>query len=514
MKRFFSFKWWLVIALMALIALTTGNAQGMSGPQAEENETNAVLGAGFTYQGYMENGGAPVNGLCDFRFSLWLPNNIQMGVTQTKTGVLVRKGSFTVVLNENDQFGPEAYDYTLSPALEIAVRCPSGLGNYTTLSPRQKLTAVPFAYGLPYFQVQLNNTSPNMVGGLSAVRQGVVGATISGGGAPPIFENGLSILQNNEVNSNYSTVGGGQNNFAGSSVDPVNVNSHATVGGGRENFATAFYSAIAGGRSNYASGWYSAIGGGNSNTASAYGATVPGGWNNQANGTRSFAAGHNAIANHNGAFVWADDQANLNFVSTGVNEFSVRATGGVRLVTGIDGNNGNPTAGVKLNPAGSSWSSLSDREAKTNFATLDGREVLGRLAAVPISAWSYKAEGNSIRHIGPMAQDFYAAFGLGDDQRYITSIDSEGVALAAIQGLNSLVVEQQDRIAALQSREADQEKRLAALEAQLAQGIPSNGFASARETSVPWLELMIGLLVMVSVIDRLRLKPWMRGKHS
>ena len=54
---------------------------------------------------------------------------------------------------------------------------------------------------------------------------------------------------------------------------------------------------------------------------------------------------------------------------------------------------------------------------------------------MPITSWSYKAEKPSIRHIGPMAQDFYKAFGLGLDNKHITTIDEGGVALVAIQGL-------------------------------------------------------------------------------
>jgi Chaperone of endosialidase len=61
--------------------------------------------------------------------------------------------------------------------------------------------------------------------------------------------------------------------------------------------------------------------------------------------------------------------------------------------------------------------------------------VLQKVATMPITSWSYKAEEPSIRHIGPMAQDFYSAFGLGLDNKHIGTIDEGGVALAAIQGL-------------------------------------------------------------------------------
>ena len=66
---------------------------------------------------------------------------------------------------------------------------------------------------------------------------------------------------------------------------------------------------------------------------------------------------------------------------------------------------------------------------------MDKQALLRRLARVPIERWSYKAQGSSIVHWGPTAQDFSRAFGLGEDKRHITTIDADGVALAAIQGL-------------------------------------------------------------------------------
>jgi hypothetical protein len=94
-------------------------------------------------------------------------------------------------------------------------------------------------------------------------------------------------------------------------------------------------------------------------------------------------------------------------------------------------------------PAGSgSWSTLSDRSAKEEFHAVDVREVLDRLVAVPISNWNYKTQDKSIRHLGPMAQDFRAAFNLGEDNRHIAEVDEGGVALAAIQGLNQKVEQQ------------------------------------------------------------------------
>lgn len=76
----------------------------------------------------------------------------------------------------------------------------------------------------------------------------------------------------------------------------------------------------------------------------------------------------------------------------------------------------------------------SDRAAKTDFGEIDSAVVLEKVAGLPITTWSYK-DAPGIRHIGPMAQDFYAAFGFGKDERHIAAVDADGVALAAIQAL-------------------------------------------------------------------------------
>jgi hypothetical protein len=81
------------------------------------------------------------------------------------------------------------------------------------------------------------------------------------------------------------------------------------------------------------------------------------------------------------------------------------------------------------------WTNSSDRSLKAGFAPVDGTDLLVRLDAVPMLKWRYKSERDSIRHIGPTAQDFYAAFGLGSDDKHITTVDEGGVALAAVQAL-------------------------------------------------------------------------------
>jgi hypothetical protein len=69
---------------------------------------------------------------------------------------------------------------------------------------------------------------------------------------------------------------------------------------------------------------------------------------------------------------------------------------------------------------------VSDRFAKENFAHVDGREILARLVTIPIETWNYKGEDPSVRHIGPMAQDFSKAFGVGEDDKRIHMISGPG----------------------------------------------------------------------------------------
>lgn len=95
----------------------------------------------------------------------------------------------------------------------------------------------------------------------------------------------------------------------------------------------------------------------------------------------------------------------------------------------------------------------SDVNLKTGFGAVDPDAILERLTALPISTWSYKTEA-PVKHIGPMAQDFMAAFGVGGSDRAIAKVDADGVAFAAIQALHA-------RLEALEARNAKLERALA-----------------------------------------------------
>ncbi len=252
----------------------------------------------------------------------------------------------------------------------------------------------------------------------------------------------------NTASGDYATAGGGVYNAASGDF--------ATVGGGYSNTASGDYATAGGGASNTASGAYATAGGGSSNTASGDFATVGGGRNNTAQGAYSFVAGRRAKANADGMFVWADSYDEP-FAGSVANSFIVRASGGIYFGT-ADPINGAPSGkfidtwtGAHLTNGGT-WTNASDRAAKENFANVNAREILTRVANLPIQTWNYIAEQATIRHIGPTAQDFYAAFGVGADDTHIATIDADGVALAAIQGLHQVVQEKEAQIAELEAR--------------------------------------------------------------
>jgi hypothetical protein len=316
-------------------------------------------------------------------------------------------------------------------------------------------------------------------------------ATIAGGGPT---DPGNPTTTNNVVTDNYGTIGGGGGNQAGSVGGTRADAQHATVGGGNTNTASAESATVGGGSNNDAQAKYATIagggptdpvsnptttnnlvtddygtigggggnqagddagtttdatyatvGGGFSNTASGLYATVPGGFQNTASGVFSCAAGRDATASHSYSFVWGDDNGGT---SAANNTFNIHASGGV-YVNGA------------LHVA-------SDRNKKENFEPVDSRAVLAKVAAMPMSTWNYKTEDGKYRHMGPMGQDFRAAFGLGTDEKHITTVDADGVALAAIQGLNQrmneVVQEKDAEIGLLRRQNSALEARLAALE--------------------------------------------------
>ena len=96
--------------------------------------------------------------------------------------------------------------------------------------------------------------------------------------------------------------------------------------------------------------------------------------------------------------------------------------------------------------------------SKENFRELAADDILAKIAAMPVREWNYKSQDAAIRHMGPTAQDFHAAFGLGEDPLRISTIDADGVALAAVKALE----------ARSRTRDAATREEIEALRAELA----------------------------------------------
>lgn len=158
-------------------------------------------------------------------------------------------------------------------------------------------------------------------------------------------------------------------------------------------------------------------------------------------GSYTIAIGKNArTAGRNGSMVLGDGSAPFSrdsVYATANDQFVMRGASGIRFFT--DASSDTP-AGVELSPGGGAWSMVSDRNQKENFLPIGPMEaelLLQKLATIPVSRWNYKNQASSRQHLGPMAQDFQAAFGLNgpDNDTTINSVDMDGLSMAAIQAL-------------------------------------------------------------------------------
>jgi trimeric autotransporter adhesin len=320
------------------------------------------------------------------------------------------------------------------------------------------------------------------VGGGLRNSSAALGATVMGG-------------WDNAAGNSYATVGGGRDNIAGGQ--------DATVAGGLNNIANGFRSSIPGGSNNVANGNYSFAAGLRAKAEHA-GTFV---WADSENSDftstedRQFlirAAGGVGINTNNPARMlhMRGDESNtptmlfesddapeerriaalfMN-VSTGhmsigrmtddgasldSTQFQIRSDNGYVGIGRSGGSIAHPlhmASGAHVTAAGS-WENVSDRNSKMAFESVDVAAALQALADLPLSTWEYKAEPG-VRHLGPMAQDFAAAFGLGSNDSSISTVDASGVALAAIQGMHAELVKERERNDEL-------EQRLAALESLL-----------------------------------------------
>ncbi len=559
--------------------------------------------APWTYRGTLNDGGAPANGRYDIRLSLLDANGAKsLAYPLTFNGVEVKNGAFAIDVD----FGT---DLTQFGALKLKTEVAQGGSGFVALGEPKAFDAKTALGSVCWDTAGNAGTNPvtDFLGTTDnnrlvfrANNQIALEMRPTSKGHPLIASPGTTALSGivtagvvfcsgNSSNGEFASIGGGLSNHVGFD--------YAHVGGGRQNSASTQAAVVAGGNYNSASGVNSAVLGGFENIASGPDASVGGGNNNRAAGDQSVVAGgkdglasgaHSSVSGgesncaggdfswaggylakaragnevqdipcsgypnsgdsngDEGTFVWAGKE-NTSFVSTGPNQFLVRADGGVGIngtpaVAGLEMNvfgttpfdgfvefglipkpslNGNTgerieigvgkggagtndasfrivhrndsggyferlllnstgsveirsstsvaTQGVSMAAGAGSWSSLSDRNVKTAIAPTDTRALLDKLVAMPVSEWSYVAQGEGVRHIGPMAQDFAAAFGVGENDTTISTVDADGVALAAIQGLNAKLEaelqQSRDQNAQLQIQIAQLATRLAALEA-------------------------------------------------
>jgi hypothetical protein len=342
----------------AVTSITVNNAG--SGYSSPPTVFIALPPPNISYTTYWSNDGTSTNG----------------SQPAAAISINVNNGLFVVPLGDTallNMGSISAFLFT-QPNLQLRIWFSDGVNGFAVMNPAQNLTPAPYAIfangvnGPPGLSGQQNtNGAPNLIAGAAVnyISQGVVGATIAGGGGTNIVNGSASA--SNYITASYGTISGGEGNFvnnyagtigggtgngaggqygtvAGGSANSANAD-YATVGGGNGNAATGYGATVAGGTGNWASGSGATVGGGNlggffgafyQNIASGEGATIPGGFNNLAQGRYSFAAGNWAAALHDYSFVWNDGHGiPPGFSSTAPSQFAVRAAGGVLLAADV-----------------------------------------------------------------------------------------------------------------------------------------------------------------------------------
>ncbi len=394
--------------------------------------TSYAQAASYTYQGSLEDNGKPAEGLYDVQLSVTDASQRPLAAPVTLYGVQITKGQFSTAVD----FG---IDLSRQGELQLHAAVRQGGGDFVALD---------------------QPTSINLNAPLGGVCWEVGGNTGVASGA---------IIGTNTVNDASLTALRSRGN------DILYV--RGTSGGVEQNGSSA-----------------------NGLGAAAWNASTAAGDNSftAVNG-RTEAAASNSV-------VFADGSTGQ-FTSIAPNQFLVRANGGVMVNTNVTPSNNDdftvgtrPTSGdadadlvlrtrtgkfgrfyvrdldngffmaatatganflettangARLT-AGGTWTNGSSRLFKEGFAAIDVGDVLSKVVSMPITRWTYRNSSEGA-HIGPMAEDFQAAFELGDDHQHIATVDADGVALAAIQGLNEK----------LEAENAGLKARLAAIEAQL-----------------------------------------------
>lgn len=413
--------------------------------------SQAQVPALINYQGRLINETNPVIGVVGMSLRLYDAETGGVPLYEDSNSVTVVDGLYSTQLGDHTVSGNLRNALAVSTQLFLEVVIEG-----VPLSPRERLASVGYAI-IPGVR-GMGNIETGLWSAVSGGEKNFAGgdwSTVAGGWTNRATGKFSAVGggERNKADGESSVVVGGRFNTAAGAISIVggegNHASDYAIALGLDNRAMSYasgifsgddntitgteYAVIAGGHLNQilASTEYSAIVGGEGNTVgpNARHAIILSGESNHAGGDFSLAAGRNADAAHSGSFVWGDS-SNAEVASSTSNQVTFRATGGFRVLSGLDTN-----TGVEVVSGSGSWTSLSDVNAKKNFEPVDSRELLEKLLNLPIHKWTYKTQDESIRHIGPTAQDFNSAFGVGDRANGITIVDADGVSMAAIQEL-------------------------------------------------------------------------------
>ena len=413
-------------SFLLCLMLAASHSRGLAAP----------LNSAIAYQGRLTDAGASANGEYDLHFALYNADlgGSQSGATLTNQNVLVTNGVFTTALD----FGTNIFTGQ-ALWLEIAVRPAISEGAFAPLTPRQPLTAAPYA---PYALYALTPAGPQGPVGPVGPQgsQGLVGNTGATGQAGAVRPQGLPgatgsagpigiIGPIGPISQKGDTGSAGLQGPFGPQGPPGSTDAWGRVGNADTIAANNFIGTTDNQslelRVNNARALRlqpdtspanapNVIGGSPVNLVAlgVVGTTIAGGGVNLANGDHTFVVGGN--------------------VSIG----TASSTARLRVVSATCD--------------GTTWNNASDRNLKDGFAPVDTRAVLAKVAALPLQSWHY-TNAPGTQHIGPMAQDFQAAFGLGSDDKTIPTVDADGVSLAAIQGLNEIAKSQAAEIVLLKN---------------------------------------------------------------
>ena len=418
-------------------------------------------GTAFTYQGQLQDSGSPANGAYDLTFALFSANLLgsQLGGTLTNTATPVTNGLFTVTLDFGANF-PGADRW-----LEIGVST-NGAGGFSTLTPRQPLLPAPYAITAAN---ALTATAAAQVTGPIADPQLSANVPLLNGtnafAGPDLFSGTVQATNAaNQFTGSFTGDGSGLTNLSIPAAQLTGGLDAGQLTSGTLALAQLPGSVLTNGASGTGLTGLALLNGGNtfsgdqivSGGSLGIGTTTPAAAL-EVNGSAQFDSittfGSQLRLNSNDGFSQSSaGPLNVDAPNVAGGRFTVLTGGNVGI--------GNPspdylltvgTGGAYCN--GTTWVNGSDRNSKQDIAPLDPQAVLAKVASLPITEWQYKVDADGARHLGPMAQDFHAAFGLnGADDKHISTVDESGVALAAIQGLNQKLAEKAAEIQELKAR--------------------------------------------------------------